>query len=261
MTEFFQFEKNPGSTPAGVAQLVEHHLAKVDVEGSNPFARSIFSLLKASDLFDFPEKFPFSKDFPQEVKPWEWVQGIGGALAAFGGFGGGKPATQIPSGFKVGRMVYLDPSVRIPTTGCIIGPAYIGENCEIRNGAFIRENVIALKNCTLGNSCEYKNALLLDGVQTPHFNYVGDSVLGNRVHLGAGVILANLRFDQAEVQISTTRGKEASGLRKLGGLLGDGSEIGCNSTLMPGTILEPEAKVGPSIAFSGTLGKGQYFHG
>ena len=161
----------------------------------------------------------------------------------------------------VGEKVYLHPSVRLPAMGCILGPAYIGENCEIRQGVLIRKNVIALKNCVLGNSCEYKNSLLLEDVQTPHFNYVGDSILGNRVHLGAGVILANLRFDQSEVQVHTNNGRTGSGLRKLGGLLGDGAEIGCNATLMPGAILEREAKIGPLISFAGRLGSGKYFAG
>ena len=219
-----------------------------------------FFLLKASDLFNFPENFPFSTHFPREVKPWDWVKRIEGALSVFDDFDGGKPASDIPSGFKVGQMVYIDTTVTLPANGCIIGPAYIGENCKIRNGAFIRENVIAFKNCTLGNSCEYKNALLLDGVETPHFNYVGDSVLGNHVHLGAGVILANLRLDQQEVRVSTQEGREATGLRKLGGLMGDGSEVGCNTTLMPGSVLERDAKIGPSLSFSGRLGKGKIFH-
>ncbi len=214
-------------------------------------------LLKASDLFDFPENFLFSAHFPEEVEPWDWVKRIGSALAVFDHFDAGKPTSDIPSGFKVGQMVYMDPSVILPANGCIVGPAYIGENCEIRNGVFIRENVIAIKNCTLGNSCEYKNSLLLDGVETPHFNYVGDSVLGNHVHLGAGVILANLRLDQREVMVSTPKGLLGSGLRKLGGLLGDGSEVGCNSTLMPGSVLEKTAKIGPSNSFSGRLGEGK----
>jgi len=216
------------------------------------------SLLKASDLFDFPESLPFPKDFPPESAPWEWVRMIKTALLEFS-FTSGKPESEIPRGFKVGPKVFLHPSVRLPDHGCILGPAYIGENCEIRHGVFLRENVIVGKKCVLGNSCEYKNSLLLDGVQTPHFNYVGDSILGNRVHLGAGSILANLRFDQGEVRVYTDKGKEGSGLRKLGGLLGDDTEIGCNATLMPGAILERSTVVGPTLSFSGRLKHGEKY--
>jgi len=216
------------------------------------------TLLKASDLFDFPETLPFTKDFPPECTPWEWVKRIEGALLEFA-FIGGKSVSDIPHGFEVGPKVYLHPSVKLPSHGCILGPAYIGEDCEIRNGALLRKNIIVGKNCVLGNACEYKNSLLLENVQTPHFNYVGDSVLGNRTHLGAGVVLANLRFDQGEVQISTEEGKEGSGLRKLGGLLGDDTEIGCNTTLMPGAILERKTKVGPTLSFSGRLEYGKTF--
>tara|TARA_B100001964_G_scaffold239599_1_gene307540 strand:+ start:292 stop:1071 length:780 start_codon:yes stop_codon:yes gene_type:complete len=250
-------EKKSISSFAGVAQLVEHHLAKVDVEGSNPFARSIFPL-KASELFVFPETLPFAKDFLPDSTPWEWVSRIEGALQEFA-FIGGKLASEIPNGFEVGPMVFMHPTVKLPSHGCILGPAYIGENCEIRPGAFLRKNIIVGKNCVLGNACEYKNSLLLNDVQTPHFNYVGDSVLGNRAHLGAGTVLANLRFDQGEVQVSTDKGKEESGLRKLGGLLGDDTEIGCNTTLMPGTILERKTKVGPALSFSGRLESGKNY--
>jgi UDP-N-acetylglucosamine diphosphorylase / glucose-1-phosphate thymidylyltransferase / UDP-N-acetylgalactosamine diphosphorylase / glucosamine-1-phosphate N-acetyltransferase / galactosamine-1-phosphate N-acetyltransferase len=208
--------------------------------------------LKASDLFAFPSSLPFSTDFLPELSPWDWVKLIRKALRSRS-FGSGKLISEIPQGFKVGSLVYLHPTVKLPAHGSIIGPAYISENCEIRPGAYIRENVIVGKNCVLGNSCEFKNALLLNGVQTPHFNYVGDSVLGNRVHLGAGVILANLRFDQSEVMVSTPMGKRGTGLRKLGALIGDDAEIGCNATLMPGSILGKESKVGPLSSFSGRL--------
>ena len=251
MTGIDRFEKNQVFLLAGVAQLVEHHLAKVDVEGSNPFARSIFAL-KAADLFNFPDSLPFSRSFDPDLCPWEWVNRIKQALENYS-FGEGQAKSEIPGGFQIGPMVFLHPSVKLPANGCIIGPAYISEGCEIRPGAYIRENVIAGKNCVLGNACEYKNSLLMDNVQTPHFNYIGDSVLGNQVHLGAGSILANLRFDQAEVMIKTEKGVVGSGLRKLGGLLADGVEIGCNTTLMPGSILHKNTKLAPSTSFGGTL--------
>ena len=106
----------------------------------------------------------------------------------------------------------------------------------------------------LGNSCEFKNSLLLDGVQVPHFSYVGDSILGNGAHLGAGVICSNLRLDQADVTVALENGtKHTTKLRKLGALVGDQAEVGCNAVLNPGSILGKRALVMPSIAVCGTI--------
>ena len=124
----------------------------------------------------------------------------------------------------------------------------------LRPGVFIRGNVIAGAGGVLGNSCEFKNCLLLERVQVPHFSYVGDSVLGNGAHLGAGVICSNLRLDQNEVPVEMPDGsRKKSGLRKLGALVGDGAEIGCNAVLNPGTVLGRRALVMPAMAFRGTL--------
>ncbi len=160
----------------------------------------------------------------------------------------------MPPGCAIEGKVYLHPSVKLPPFCSITGPAYIGEGCEIRPGAFIRGNVIAGKGCVLGNSCEFKNCLLLDGVQVPHFSYVGDSVLGNRAHLGAGVICSNLRLDQADVPVQQPDGSRIfSGLRKLGALVGDHAEVGCNSVLNPGSILGKRSVVMPNTSFRETL--------
>jgi NDP-sugar pyrophosphorylase family protein len=114
--------------------------------------------------------------------------------------------------------------------------------------------VIVGANCVLGNSCEFKNCLLLDGVQVPHFSYVGDSVLGNKSHLGAGVTCSNLRLDQSEVSVQLPDGSRiGSGLRKLGALVGDFAEVGCNAVLNPGSILGRRALVMPTLAFRGSL--------
>ena len=109
----------------------------------------------------------------------------------------------------------------------------------------------------VGNSCEYKNCLLMEKTQTPHFSYVGDSILGNGAHLGAGVILSNLRFDQANIIVSVDGEWVDSGLRKFGAILGDRAEVGCNSALMPGSIVGKGSLVGPVTTFSGVLGEGQ----
>jgi UDP-N-acetylglucosamine diphosphorylase / glucose-1-phosphate thymidylyltransferase / UDP-N-acetylgalactosamine diphosphorylase / glucosamine-1-phosphate N-acetyltransferase / galactosamine-1-phosphate N-acetyltransferase len=209
-------------------------------------------MFKANDLFTFPESLPFAGVFTSELAPWEWVSRIRIALdgAELGAYQG-----EIPAGFQIEGAVYIHPSVQLPAFGSIQGPAYIAEGCELRPGVFIRGNVIAGAGCVLGNSCEFKNCLLLDKVQVPHFSYVGDSVLGNGAHLGAGVICSNLRLDQTEVPVQLPDGsRTTSGLRKLGALVGDAAEVGCNAVLNPGSILGRRALVMPSMAFRGTLG-------
>ncbi|QYM78188.1 UDP-N-acetylglucosamine diphosphorylase [Horticoccus luteus] len=207
--------------------------------------------MKAAELFDLPESLRvFAAYFPAEAAPWAWVKEIGRALAAQA-FEGTLPPR--PPGVQVDGLVYLHPTVKLPAHATIIGPTWIGAGTEIRPGAFIRGNVIVGERCVLGNACEFKNCLLLDRVQVPHFSYVGDSVLGNGAHLGAGVICSNLRLDQQNVTVDLPEGRVDSGRRKLGALIGDGAEVGCNAVLNPGTILGRRALVMPLTSFSGTL--------
>lgn len=210
-------------------------------------------MLSASDLFDFPKSLPFAAVFKPEIGPWEWLPLIKQALAELDSSHFHYP-WETPPGCSVEGEVYIHPSVKLPPFCSIKGPVYIAEGCEIRPGAFIRGNVIAGKNCVLGNSCEFKNCLLLDGVQVPHFSYVGDSILGNKTHLGAGVICSNLRLDQADVPVQQPDGtRTLSGLRKLGALVGDAAEVGCNTVLNPGSILGKQAVVMPNMSFRGTV--------
>lgn len=208
-------------------------------------------MLPASDLFEFPASLPFAATFRPELAPWDWLPLIRKALEAVE-----FPPAKFdrPCGLHVSGDVFIHPSVQLPPFGSIQGPAYLGEGCELRPGVYIRGNVIAGKGCVLGNACEFKNCLLLDGVQVPHFSYVGDSILGNGAHLGAGVICSNLRLDQAPVEVVLPEGsKAATGLRKLGALIGDGAEVGCNAVLNPGSILGKRALVMPTVAFRGSL--------
>ena len=208
-------------------------------------------MLKASELFEFPESLPFSAIFRPELAPWEWLPLIEKAL---GEYVYTESQMERPCGLHIEGDVYIHPTVKLPPFGSIQGPAYIGAGCELRPGVFIRGNVIAGQDCVLGNSCEFKNCLLLDGVQVPHFSYVGDSILGNGAHLGAGVICSNLRLDQADVTVALQDGtKHTTKLRKLGALVGDQAEVGCNAVLNPGSILGKRALVMPSIAISGTI--------
>lgn len=211
-----------------------------------------FRGVKAADFFRLPASLQnFAAHFSPDATPWEWLKQIGPALQAAGlKLWAGTP----PPGLLITGPVYIDPTVKLPHIGTITGPAWIGARCELRPGVFIRGNVIAGEGCVLGNACEFKNALLLDGVQVPHFSYVGDSVLGNRAHLGAGVICSNLRLDQSEIVLRLPEGGVAhTGLRKFGAILGDGAEVGCNAVLNPGSLLGPRALVMPTTSFSGVL--------
>ena len=207
--------------------------------------------MKASAFFVLPPSLArFAPFFPADATPWDWLKQIGAALEA-GDFG--RNECSVPPGVHVEGRVWIHPSVKLPAYATIIGPVYIAANCQIRPGAFIRGNVIAGEGCVLGNACEFKNCLLLDGVQVPHFNYVGDSILGNRAHLGAGVICSNLRLDQAEVTIRLADKLVSTGLKKFGAVVGDQAEVGCNAVLNPGTLLGPRALVMPCMAFGGYL--------
>ncbi|MEM9445095.1 MAG: UDP-N-acetylglucosamine diphosphorylase [Verrucomicrobiota bacterium] len=147
--------------------------------------------------------------------------------------------------------VYVGEGTIIEPGAFIRGPAWIGKNCIVRHGAYIRENVIVGNNCVLGNSCEFKNSLLLNHVEVPHFSYVGDSILGNKAHLGAGVICSNLRLDRREVVIGHGNEKIETGLRKFGAIVGDGTEVGCNSVLNPGSILGKQTLMAPGTIWKG----------
>jgi NDP-sugar pyrophosphorylase family protein len=207
--------------------------------------------VKASEFFALPPSLVrFAPFFPAEASPWDWLKQIGKALEA-AEFG--PRELKIPPGVHIEGRVWLHPSVKLPAYAVIQGPAYIGARTDIRPGAFIRPNVIAGEGCVLGNSSEFKNCLLLDGVQAPHFNYVGDSILGNGAHLGAGAICSNLRLDRGEVILKLPAGNLNTGLRKFGAVLGDKAEVGCNAVLNPGTLLGPRALVMPCTTFGGCL--------
>ena len=133
------------------------------------------------------------------------------------------------------------------------GPAWIGENCRIRSGCYVRENVVVGNGVVMGNSCEFKNCILFDDAQVPHFNYVGDSVLGYRAHLGAGVILSNVKLDRGEIAVTSEQGDIATGLTKFGAIVGDRTEIGCNAVINPGSILGRDCLVYPGVNFRGVL--------
>lgn len=216
--------------------------------------------MRAVDLFEFPPNLPFRSFFDPAAEAWTWVPQIDQALAAYDWSGVTLP-DNIPAGVHIAGDVYLHPTVKYPAYASIEGPAWIGAHTEIRPGAYIRGHVIVGEGCVLGNACEYKNCLLLNNVATPHYNYIGDAILGNRVHLGAGAILANLRLDRAAVKVKTPQGVQQTPLHKLGGLLGDGAEALCNCVIQPGTILEKKAVVMPGVVYGGHLAENSIAYG
>ncbi len=153
----------------------------------------------------------------------------------------------------ISDAVYIGAGTIIEQGAVLKGPAWIGQNCQIRSGCYVRENVIAGDGVVMGNSCEFKNCILFDEAQVPHFNYVGDSILGYRAHLGAGVILSNVKLDHREIDVIATDGNIATGLKKFGAIVGDRTEIGCNAVINPGTLLGRDCIIYPGTNFRGVL--------
>ena len=159
----------------------------------------------------------------------------------------------LPQGVFIGEDVFIDEDVSMEPGVVIRGPAWIGKGCSLRSGCYIRENVIVGNNCVLGNSCEFKNSIIFDNAEVPHFNYVGDSILGYKAHLGAGVILSNVRLDRGDVVVDDGKKTHSTGLRKFGAVIGDYAEIGCNSVINPGSLIGTRSIVYPLSSFGGVL--------
>jgi NDP-sugar pyrophosphorylase family protein len=153
----------------------------------------------------------------------------------------------------IGETVQIGEGTVVEDGAMILGPAIIGRNCQIRHNAYIRENVVIGDGCVIGNSCEIKHSVLLNDVQVPHFNYVGDSVLGNKAHLGAGAIVSNVKLDRKNIWINLDGTPVDTGLRKFGALIGDETEVGCNSVLNPGSILGKGCLIYAGVSWRGIL--------
>ncbi len=151
----------------------------------------------------------------------------------------------------ISGAVFIGKGTVIEHGAMIKGPAWIGENCEIRNGCYIRENVIAGNGVVMGNSSEFKNCIVFDEAQIPHFNYVGDSIVGYKGHLAAGVVLSNVRLDHAEIVVTHGGGLIPTGLRKFGAIIGDRTEIGCHTVLSPGSIIGRNCLMYPGTQWRG----------
>lgn len=153
----------------------------------------------------------------------------------------------------IGDDVFIGEGTVVEDGVMIKGPAIIGRNCQIRHNAYIRENVIIGDNCVVGNSTEIKNSLLFNNAAAPHFNYVGDSILGYKAHLGAGVKISNFKMFPGNITIELDGKPFDTGLRKFGALLGDHAEAGCNAVLNPGSIIGRGAAVYPNVFWRGIL--------
>jgi len=153
----------------------------------------------------------------------------------------------------IGERVFIGDGTVVEDGAMIRGPAIIGRNCQIRHNAYIREHVIIGDGCVVGNATELKNAMLFNEAVAPHFNYVGDSILGYKAHLGAGVILSNFKSLPGNVTVEKDGVPCDTGLRKFGALVGDGAEVGCNAVLNPGSIIGRGAVIYPGVNWRGIL--------
>ena len=156
-------------------------------------------------------------------------------------------------GAFIGEHVFIGQGTVVEDGAMIKGPAIIGQGCQIRHNAYIRENVIIGDGCVVGNSSELKNSLLFNNAQAPHFNYVGDSILGHKAHLGAGVKISNYKLFPGNIEVEVDGVPFDTGLRKFGALMGDGTEVGCNAVLNPGSILGRGAVIYPNVFWRGIL--------
>jgi len=200
--------------------------------------------LKTADLFTCEIDF-LKETFDRAEYPWEILPQIGSLVVALVERG-------IPGYTRYSENILVGEGVRMAATVTIEGKAILGPGCELRPGAFLRGNIIAGPDCVIGNSSELKNCILLKHVQVPHYNYVGDSVLGNYAHMGAGSICSNLRSDGKNVVIHGERDYE-TGLRKVGAFIADHGDIGCGCVLNPGSVIGKNTSVYPLTAVRGVM--------
>jgi UDP-N-acetylglucosamine diphosphorylase / glucose-1-phosphate thymidylyltransferase / UDP-N-acetylgalactosamine diphosphorylase / glucosamine-1-phosphate N-acetyltransferase / galactosamine-1-phosphate N-acetyltransferase len=206
-------------------------------------------MCKAFELFDL-DQTRHAEIFKGCRHAWEALPKITEFLAAHL-----KPAlhNRCEGAAFVGKDVFIGEGTVLEDGVMIKGPAIIGCNCQIRHNAYIRENVIIGDDCMVGNATEIKNSLLFNQAQAPHFNYVGDSILGYKAHLGAGVKISNFTLFGRTVSVEINGKSVDTGLRKFGALLGDGCEIGCNAVLSPGSIIGRHSIVYPNVSWRGVL--------
>lgn len=201
---------------------------------------------KISQLYDLKETIA-AKLFEGVTYPWEVLPKISDFICALG-------ETLDPEIFeKRGENIWVAKNATVAPTAYLNGPLIIDENAEIRHCAFIRGNAIVGKGAVVGNSTELKNVVLFNGVQVPHYNYVGDSVLGHKSHMGAGSITSNVKSDKTLVVVKDAGEQIETGLKKFGAMLGDFVEVGCGSVLNPGTVIGSHTNVYPLSSVRGVI--------
>ena len=199
-----------------------------------------------ADLYDL--EHTLAKDYlSQFTYPWEALKGIKDIIVALG-------ATLDPEEYVEREpQVWIHKTAKVFPTAYLGAPCIIGPNTEVRHGAFIRGSALVGADCVVGNSVELKNVILFDHVQTPHYNYVGDSILGYYSHMGAGSITSNVKSDKQLVVVRNGEEKIETGLKKFGAMLGDYVEVGCNSVLNPGTVVGRHSNVYPTSCVRGVV--------
>ena len=209
-------------------------------------------MYKIKDLYDLNETIA-AELFEGKEYPWEVLADIGDFILKLG--------DKLPEDefIKKGDNIWIHKSVTIAPTATLNGPLIIDEGTEVRPGAFIRGKAIVGKNCVVGNSTELKNVVLFNTVQVPHYNYVGDSILGTHSHMGAGSITSNVKSDKTLVVVKDGDERIETGLKKFGAMLGDYVEVGCNSVLNPGTMIGRHTNVYPLSCVRGVIPENSIF--
>ncbi len=212
----------------------------------------MYDALKNKNLFNMDETI--ARDIFTDIDyPWEILPLIGDFTKKLGESLSEEDYT------KQGEDIWIAKSATVAPTASITGPCIIGKNTEVRPGAFIRGKVIVGENCVVGNSTELKNVILFNNVQVPHYNYVGDSILGYKSHMGAGSITSNVKSDKTKVTINYKGEKLQTGLKKMGAMLGNYVEVGCNSVLNPGTVIGVNTNIYPLSSVRGYIPKSSIF--
>lgn len=208
--------------------------------------------LTVKELYTLDETI--AKDIFDEVTyPWEVLPKIGSFIMELG-----KTLSE-DEYEKCGENIWIAKSASVAPTAYINGPAIIGKNAEVRHCAFIRGNAIVGEGAVVGNSTELKNVILFNKVQVPHYNYVGDSVLGFKSHMGAGSITSNVKSDKKLVVVKTPEGMIETGMKKFGAMLGDEVEVGCGSVLNPGTVVGSHSNIYPLSSVRGYIPGGSIY--
>lgn len=197
-------------------------------------------------LYDLKESLAGEK-LAELTYPWEALPKIGEWIKELG------QLLDLELYEKRGEDIWIAKNATIYPNSNIYGPTIIGENTEVRPGAFIRGNALVGNNCVVGNSTELKNVILFNKVQVPHYNYVGDSILGYMSHMGAGSITSNVKSDKTLVVVKDSSERIETGLKKVGSMLGDGVEVGCNSVLNPGTVIGKNTNIYPLSSVRGVI--------